>query len=517
VILSTVASNLKDCAPFASLHRREFDENKKAGWEQLFNAGVAQEKQGDMKTALEFFARAATIDPEFAELHFRMATCELALSNTIAARSGFELARDYDALAFRADAPINQIITRAAAGRLRDNIVLANASEALAANSPDGIPGEELFYEHVHLNFAGNYLVAKLFAEKIAGQLPASIAAHDKGQWATAEFCDQRLAVSLWDRQRLWQVNFSRVSEKPFTEQLNDVPRAKRYMARLENFRSQMNGAAQEQARSMYQAALTAAPEDPSLHGNFAQLLADFGDYTNAVKEQSRVCELLPQSPAVFHKAGIVLVRQNLMEPAAEQFKHALVLRPDYLPALNELGLILANQQKTTAAEACFQNAIRINPGYVESYINLGFTRQTAGKMSEAVAQYQLAAQIQPAGPPAYFSQAVALANEHQIADAVKLFQAAVWMNPSFWQGRYLLGVELAVAEHVDEAQAQFAEVVRLRPDFARGHLNLGVALAKRQKLDEALVEFQAVLKLNPTNELAQRNLKTIQIIKSNR
>jgi tetratricopeptide (TPR) repeat protein len=516
VILSTVASNLKDCAPFASLHRRELDENKKVVWEEHFNAGVALEKAGDMAAALESFAKAEAIDPEFAELHFRMATCELAISNTVAAGSEFELARDCDALAFRADASINQIITRAAERHARDGVVLVNATGALATNSPDGITGEELFYEHVHLNFAGNYLLAKLFAEEIVRQLPAPIAVHGKELWASTEFCDRRLAVSLWDRHRLWQANFSRVSEKPFTEQLNDVPRAKRYMARLAQFQSQMNEEARQQARTMYREALDAAPDDPCLHGNFAQVLGDLGDFAAAVKEQQRVCELLPQSPGAFHKAGMLLVRQNLMEPAAEQFKHALTLRADYVPALNELGLVLENQQRTAEAEQCFLDAIRINPGYVESYINLGFTRQSGGgQMSEALAQYQLAARLQPDGPAAHFSQAVGFANEHHSADAVKLFQAAVWMNPSFWQARYLLGVELAWAGQVDDAETQFAEVVRLRPDFAKAHLNLGVALAKRRKLDEAFLEFQMVLKLNPTNELAQRSIETIQLMKS--
>ena len=42
-------------------------------------------------------------------------------------------------------------------------------------NPPDGIPGLNFFYEHVHLNFAGNYLLALNFAEKIKGLLPGSI------------------------------------------------------------------------------------------------------------------------------------------------------------------------------------------------------------------------------------------------------------------------------------------------------------------------------------------------------
>lgn len=516
VILSTVASNLKDCPPFASLHRSDLDESQKADWERYFNAGALLEKNTNMAAALKFYARAAATDSEFAELHFRMATCELALTNASGARSEFQLARDNDALAFRADTRINQIIIRAAERQARDSVVLVKADEALATSSPDVILGEELFYEHVHLNFAGNYLLAKLFAEQMVRQLPAAISDRGKPEWASAEFCDRRLAVSLWDRHRVWQANFSRVSEKPFTEQLNDVPRAKRYMARLDQFRSQMTEEAQQQARTMYREALAAAPDDPCLRENHAQLLDEFGDFAAALKEQERVCELLPQSPGAFYKAGLLLVRQNAMERAAEQFKHALILRANYVPALNQLGLILANQQKQAEAEQCFRNAIQINPGYMESYLNLGFTKQSAGgQMAEALSQYQLAARLQPEGPVDYFSKGVASANERRSADAVKLFQAAVWMNSSFWQARYLLGVELALAGQADEAEAQFAEVVRLRPDFAKAHLNLGVALAKRRKLDEALVEFQMVLKLIPTNELAQRSIETIQLMKS--
>lgn len=516
VLLSTVASNLKDCAPFASLHRAGLSEADLATWQQAFRAGCVAQQQQDYPKALAAFATAATVDAQFAELPFRVGTCELALTNLAAARTNFALARDYDALAFRADAGINQHIVQAARQRGAAEVTLVDAAAELARESSDGIPGEEFFYEHVHLNFAGNYRLAHLFAEHLAGQLPVNITAKQKTNWAEQAVCEARLAATLWDQCRVWQANYSRVSEPPFTEQLNDVPRAKRYMARLDQFRSQMDAEAQQQARTVYREALDAAPDDPCLRGNHAQLLGEFGDFAAAVKEQERVCELLPQSPEVFYKAGVLLVRQNVMERATEQFKHALALRADYVPALNELGLILAYQQKLAEAEQCFLNAIQINPGYMESHINLGFTKQSAGgQMAEALRQYQLAAQLQPEGPAAYFSKGVESANERRSADAVKLFQATVWMNPSFWQARYLLGVELALAGQVDEAEAQFAGVVRLRPDFAKAHLNLGVALAKRRKLDEALVEFQRVLKLVSTNELAQRSIEAIQLMKN--
>ena len=42
----------------------------------------------------------------------------------------------------------------------------------------------ELFYEHVHLNFDGNYRLARLFAEQVAAQLPAAATNHGQAEWA---------------------------------------------------------------------------------------------------------------------------------------------------------------------------------------------------------------------------------------------------------------------------------------------------------------------------------------------
>ena len=434
------------------------------------------------------------------------------------------MARDRDALGFRADGPINRSIKEAAGRHAGNGVRLVDAAEALAAASPAGITGEELFYEHVHLNFEGNYQLARLFAEQVAALLPAanagrsgvgadrSVRAPGAG-WASASACDRRLAVSAWDRFRVWQANYSRVSEPPFTDQLNDVPRAKMYMARLAALQAEMTSEDQARARQMYQEALRAAPADISLRGNFAQFLGELGDVAEAVKQQQCVCELLPESAQGFHRLGLLLMRQNQMEAAAQQFSHCLALRADYAPALNELGMIRAQQQRIAEAEKQFQEAIRLKPGYVETYINLGFLEQGAGRLPEAMARYREAAQLQPNGPAAHFSQAVSLAVAHRRADAIKFFQAAVWMNPGFWQARYLLGVELVFANQPAEAEQQFAEVARLRPDFVKGRINFGVALANRQKIEEAAREFETALKMSPTNESARRNLEQIRVM----
>ena len=511
VILSTVGSNLKDCAPFASLHSTKLTESQKVEWDGWFQAGIAAETAGDYGKALEQFTHAAALDSQYAELQFRMANCDLAMANTPRALHEFEVARDDDTLDFRSDTHINQIIKDAADAQASRGVHFLDAAQMFAENSPDGIPGNELFYEHVHMNFAGNYLLGRAFAEQTEKLLPKSILARDKGEWASAEICDRRLAVSLWDRARVYQANFSRVSEPPFTSQLNDVPRARFYMAKLKEFGGQMNADAREQSRALYQDAVARAEEDYTLHQNFAQFLSQIDDLSEGVKQERLFSDLLPHTPVGPFKIGSMLVRQGKIDEAQKSFLQALALRPDYVPALNELGLIFANQMKTTEAAKCFAEVIRINPGFVEAYINWGFVDQCDGNIDQACARYNEAAKLQPQGPAAYFFQAISLARQHQVKDSISQFQAAVWMNPQFWQAHYLLGVELAEQNKVDEAQAQFAEVTRQRPDFAKAHLNYAVALARQGKLQEALKEFQVTLQLNPTNKTAQHNLDALQ------
>jgi tetratricopeptide (TPR) repeat protein len=511
VILSTVGSSLKDCAPFGSLHSAGLNEIQKAEWDSLYQAGISLEAAGNYQAALKPFVQAAAIDPQYAELPFRMGSCDLALTNAARALGEFELARDDDTLAFRADSRINQIIKDAAEANAGNGVYFLDAARMLAEDSPEKIPGHELFYEHVHLNFAGNYLLGRAFAEQTLKLLPKPILAQDQGGWAAAESCDRRLAVSPWDRFRVWQENYSRVAQPPFTGQLNAVPRAKFYMAKLQELNSQMTEDARKQCRAAYEEGLALTPDDYFLRENFAQFLDQTGNLAEAPREEQKAGELLPQNPMIPCIIGRFLVRLGDTSGAEKCFLRALAIRSDYLPAWNELGLILANQQKTAEAAGFFKRVIQADPGNFETYLNWGFMEQGDGKLDQAMAHYHAAANLQPNAPADYFYRAVASAAELRHDDAISCFRDAVWMKPNFWQARCLLGGELADEGKIEEAQAQFSASVRIRPDFERAHLNDGVALAKLGKLDEALKEFQIALQLDPTNTVARQNLEAVQ------
>jgi tetratricopeptide (TPR) repeat protein len=510
VILSTMAVNLKDCAPFASIHASGLDINQESAWDQIYQQGIDQETAGLNQEALVYYQKAAQIDPQFADLQFRMGSCSLALTNYDQARREFELARDYDALDFRSDTRINSAIKEAASRHAGQGVYLLDAASALAQASPYGIPGLELFYEHVHFNFAGNYLLALNFAKQVKKIMPAAMTTRDNGNWASAELCGDRLAATVWDRQRVWQPILSRITAPPFTVQFNHVENLKTYETKVAEAKSLMNTQTPEQARQMYEQALVLSPEDYFLHGNFERFLEKGGHLTQAIVEAKRCCELMPQMPGGYYYVGTLLVREGNINEAVEYFLQTLAIRNDRADAQTAMGEILANQQKTAEAVAWFKRAIQSNPGYVEAYIGLGFLQQNQGDISAAMVNYQQTAGLEADGPADYFNRANVAAARYQWDEAIACLRAVIKAKPDFWQARYQLGVQLAAKGETEEAEKQFSAVIYYRPDFIPAHLDLGTALATQGKLDRALGELHTVLQLDPANASARQQIETI-------
>lgn len=81
------------------------------------------------------------------------------------AQQNYFLAKEYDALRFRAPEVFNKIIL--SHGALYKNVFLVDVEGKLAANSPNGIIGNQLMLEHVHPNLAGQRLIADVFFDAL--------------------------------------------------------------------------------------------------------------------------------------------------------------------------------------------------------------------------------------------------------------------------------------------------------------------------------------------------------------
>jgi hypothetical protein len=149
---------------------------------------------------------------------------------------------------------------------------------ALASNNPANLCGQETFYEHVHFDFDGSYRLGCAWAEQIASRVPAAIASHAVGGWATQETCERRLGLTDWNRSLVIQHMIGRMQQPPLSSQLNNDGRLKVLEDRVNQFRSRMKAAAVARAREDFLETLQSAPDDYLLRENFALFLQSIGD-----------------------------------------------------------------------------------------------------------------------------------------------------------------------------------------------------------------------------------------------
>ncbi len=171
VVLSTVPVNLRQSAPFLSIGRDDLSASDEAKLTALRERAELQALNGRWREAQDLWQQAITLDAGHADSHFQLATSLEKLGEFALARSHYERALDLDALRFRADTRINAIIERVAREYDSSDVSFVNSSKGFDRASAPYAPGWDLLVEHVHYDFSGNAVLARIFARAIARHL----------------------------------------------------------------------------------------------------------------------------------------------------------------------------------------------------------------------------------------------------------------------------------------------------------------------------------------------------------
>jgi len=503
IVLSTVAVNLKDCPPFASLHRAGLSEADKARWEELYRLGCQAQEAGSNQAAGEQFSAAATLDAQFAELRFRQGQCALALGKRTEAQEHFAAARDLDALRFRCDGRLNELVRRAGAARQAERIRLADAAQALAARSPDGIPGNDLFYEHVHLTFKGNFVLARTLAEQLEPLLPPAVTARPPQPWPSEADCEQRLAWSDFTRTGALSQILARLAQPPFTAQLGHQTATHRLRADLEQSAAATEPSGLTQAVTVCERALIAAPDDPLLYAQLSFLKRAIGDAAGAVECARRQTELLPSDLNGWAALGAALELQRRWLEAEAAYRQAVALDPGDARAWLNHANLLAAQGRADEALSEYRRAVRAEPGFCLGWIALGQLREQAGQREEAQRDYRSAlacgVDVAQAATIATFC-----ARRGWLEAAATNYAAALELVPADARLRQAAGSNLLNLRRFDAAAEQLREALRIRPQSPELRLQLGETLMLGGHTNEALAAFAAVLQQDPANATAR-------------
>ncbi len=510
VILSTVAVNLRDCPPFASRHRSDLRPDQLQAWESMYRSGVELERNKQWLQALARYQAAARLDDRFAELQFRMGTCLAALGRLPEARERFLTASDLDVLRFRADRRINRIIRRVSADLASDGVSLVDAEESLAAGASQagGIPGNELFFDHVHFTFEGNYAMARLVLDRVETVLPQLNALRRSNAVLSKEACARALPMTPWDESQSLVQMLATMSRAPFSNQPGHTAQISAIRQRAESLRRQAStSAALQDARNVYEAALAKASDDWSLHYTYGKLLLAAGQPGPAVHHMSTALQAYPWHVPLHVDLANAEMKNGRSGEAIALLQKALEINPDYAPAHADLIPALASQGRIAEAAAHFRRAVEIDPADYDAYINMGIALGDEGDIEGAMAHFRSALEINPENPVPHHNLGTALASQGRIDEAIACFRKAVDLDSNYEAAHVSLGIALTGRGKIDEAMAQFREALEINPRNAVASNNLGAALASQGRVGEAVVCFRNAVDSDPGYVEARINL----------
>ena len=126
-----------------------------------------------------------------------------------------------------------------------------------------------------------------------------------------------------------------------------------------------------------YQKALALNANDPAYHNNYALALARAKKFPEAQAELTKAAQLDPAGAAkYYYNLGAVLVNTGQNEPAADAFKKAIEVNPDYADAQFQYATVLSAKLSTGA-----DGKVTAPPGMqeaLEKYLQLQPTGQYA-------------------------------------------------------------------------------------------------------------------------------------------
>lgn len=116
----------------------------------------------------------------------------------------------------------------------------------------------------------------------------------------------------------------------------------------------------QDSAFKDYEQALKLNSKNISVLSHRGNLNAMLGNFFQAIDDFTKAIKLRPHE-SLFYNRGVILLIQNHIKLAAEDFRKALAMNPKHTPSLINMGLILYELEQIHAAITLFEQAISVS------------------------------------------------------------------------------------------------------------------------------------------------------------
>lgn len=500
VLLCTVPINIQSCAPFGSEHKAGLTAESKAQWDRAFQEGRGLERTGDFAGAVAAYEKAHQIDDAYADLAFCMGRCLAALGRTDEARRAFVEARDRDVLRFRADSSILRVIretaqTWSAKGvRLLDldadlgsvGWVLNPRVEDASAGGTRGLRTHpaELFVDHVHLSFQGNFLAAYAAMEQVREMMPKAGLVEPKASAdPLLDLCRRRLLYDAHEQYRLAMEMYRRKTIPPFAGQLDhDVE-----LAGLRDELIRLRRVMGPQDVTAIQDAIRHRPLDTTLLLRHGRFLIEIGRPRDAIDVYRKTLDVRSFDVRIRTALAQILTQGGMRDEAVKVLTSKQT--PDRCTrrdALLLLGAHCAETGNLAEATAIYEELSRIDGRNIDIVVNQAAAASQRNDLPAMKRHLDKALKLAPNSVLAVTNMGNYYAKQKMPAEARKWFARAAELDPHSPFAHIGIGIQSVRLQEMDKAVEHLMQAVALKPDFVEAYLLLAAIHDQAGRKDEA-------------------------------
>lgn len=486
-VLATVVANLKDSAPFVSLHAAGFGPAQAGPWRKAFDQGLLAWNLEEYDRAQAAFAEALRLDPEYADTHFMLGRLAQARGEIAAARKHFIAALHWDALRFRPDPRLNEII-RQVARESGAAVRLVDAAREMGADASSVAPlcGHELLFEHVHFNWDGNARLAALLAEAAA---PLVKGTPTRTGWLTPAECGAELGYTEYGRLTMLGTIADLTGKPPFTNQLTYGEQQARLQSEMARTRAQvMTPEGLLAAEAQVARALQRDPADPGLMIKLENIEFDLRNFGRALELVEQAIALQPPSAVLVTQKANLLQIANRPNEAEELLLATTQTDPYYFPAWQVLGGLWARTGQLAKGKRILEALLEKMPGnnYIRTTYAMLLTR--GGETGQAEQEWRTILRNDPSNSTALEQLIRACEQGGRAAEAATLMREGAEFQPRNIANNTRLAQSCAARGDVENMVVYLRALTESGVTDASLYLELAQRLADLNREEESLV-----------------------------
>jgi tetratricopeptide (TPR) repeat protein len=197
----------------------------------------------------------------------------------------------------------------------------------------------------------------------------------------------------------------------------------------------------------------------------------------------------------LYKTQGDVYLNQELWQEAANSYKQAISIKPEYAEAYINLGNAFRELNQFDEAELALKQAITIKPDLAYAYYNLASVQIEQQRFGEAIINFKNAIQLNSDEEVMYRDLCFALIQAGQYQDAKNIIIEGLVKFPNYVHLHFYLGNLYLHEKLYEKAVSCYQKALEINPEFSAIYPNLGKAYHGLGMLKEALEYFsQSVL-----------------------